>query len=200
MQNAANLGPLAFLYSKDSVSGFARICGILLCLLSVIATFALLVTAAVELATALLSSVFPVWPLAFFVLGLLLVYFQVHHFDFFHYLCDYVWEERKIPIGCAVVISVFFAALCSLYILFLNWMVPTLFATSVALYCALAQAEIVVTRRAQPFPVLGRKLLAAALRALRETALLISIGFAFTLMTQIYVVMWTSFSTQALWL
>jgi len=88
---------------------------------------------------------------------------------------------------------------CAVYLLLVEPSGPFLFVGAIGCAWALARAELVSAAEWTEMPIYVRKLVAAVLRSGREAALLMAAGFAFALVTQIYVVIWSGFGRYALW-
>jgi hypothetical protein len=89
---------------------------------------------------------------------------------------------------------------CSVYLLLVAPVGPFLFLAAIGSTWAIARVEILSAREWTKAPWWIRKVVAAVLRAVRESTLLIAAGFAFALVTQIYVPIWSGFGQYALWI
>jgi hypothetical protein len=87
-----------------------------------------------------------------------------------------------------------------IYLLLVEPVGPFLLLAAFGFAWAIARAEIVSASEWTEVPRWIRKVVAAVLRAVREAALLIAAGFAFALVTQIYVIIWSGFGRYALWI
>lgn len=172
----------AFLAGKDSVSTFIRNCGKVLYVLVLVAATALWV----GLIWWFLAAPFENWWHGLLA-AILLVLSQTPG-----------WGEPFLE-RTGRWAPLWVIGPCAVYLLFLEPVGPLLFLTAIGCAWAVATVEVAANEWTE-VPRWIRKVIAAVLRAVREATLLIAVGFAFALVTQIYVVIWSGFGQYAVWI
>jgi hypothetical protein len=174
--------PLDFFSGKDAVSVFLRYCWTALWALSFL-PFCAPLAAIYTNPRVVVSAAYPrfLGSAALFALSLV--------------ISKKIWAEKVnwqwMP--------VFFMGGCLVYLIVVEPFAPLSFLALLGGYWLLGKGSGRITDRVTEAPPIVQKLVAAALRSVREVAILSATGFGFAVMGQVYVISWALFDRDAIW-